>query len=485
MGNAVNLWAHQEKSVAAFEHIGHRGLFYEMGCGKTLAAIRCLLSLPKRTRRIPWVLIVCPSSVVEQWSREIARHAPELAPYTQKLEGPGSRRRRQLSERGKRIFVTNTEAIAGIPALWADIAKMKWELLVVDESHHFKNPKAKRVRALVRVSDIVPHKLLLSGSPMLNDYLDYWAQLRVLKRGIVDDNFYSWRNRWFYDANATKKVLNYSDWRPKPGTESYISEVLATHTDRVYRRDCLDLPPVICSTVYVTLSPELRRMYREMERDFLTWIDETTVLTADIVLTKLLRLQQIACGIVPTGAANDSAAKLGDDAVDACDEKLASDKLHALKEFLEDLCRQNKVVVWSNFRAPIAAIERLCDTLGLYHVTIQGGQSATERQTALDNFVTNPKYSVCIANQAAGGTGIDGLQVASYMIYFSKSFNLAHDLQSQARIERAGAERHEKLVRIDIVAKDTIEEQVTEALARKLELSEFLFELQRAKREAA
>lgn len=486
MDSAVKLWDHQQKSVTAFERDGHRGLFYEMGCGKTLAAIRCAMSLPLKSRRVPWVLVVCPSSVVEQWAREIAKHAPELAPYVQKLEGEGKRRRQKLLEKGKRIFILNIEAVAAIPQLWAAIAQAPLELLIIDESHHFKNPKAKRVRAMIPVADKTPHKLLLSGSPMLNDYLDYWPQLRILKRGIVDDNFYAFRNRYFYDVNATKKFLNFADWRPKPGVENYLADLLARYTDRVELRECRDMPPLIRETVYTTLSPDLRRMYREMERDFLTWVDATTVLTADIVLTKLLRLQQIACGIVPQSESTYSDIPV-DDAVaaSACDLRLfESGKLQSLKEFLEELCPHNKVVVWSNFRTPIPAIERLCDTLGLYHVTVQGGQRPDVRQQALDNFTGNPKYSVCIANQAAGGTGIDGLQVAAYMIYFSKSYNLGHDLQSQARIERAGAECHEKLVRIDIVAKDTIEEKITTALAKKLELAEFVFELRRMKEAA-
>jgi len=83
--------------------------------------------------------------------------------------------------------------------------------------------------------------------------------------------------------------------------------------------------------------------------------------------------------------------------------------------------------------------------------------------------------SVIIANPAAGGVGISLIQ-ASYAIYYSKGFSLEADLQSEARNHRGGSEMHEKITRIDLVARGTIDEVVNEALKSKLNVAEQILE---------
>jgi SNF2 family DNA or RNA helicase len=61
---------------------------------------------------------------------------------------------------------------------------------------------------------------------------------------------------------------------------------------------------------------------------------------------------------------------------------------------------------------------------------------------------------------------------ASYAIYYSKGFKLEHDLQSEARNHRGGSEMHDKVTRIDIVAKGTIDELITESLEKKQNIAE-------------
>ena len=89
----------------------------------------------------------------------------------------------------------------------------------------------------------------------------------------------------------------------------------------------------------------------------------------------------------------------------------------------------------------------------------------------MNDFRTNSDVRVMVANQAAAGVGIN-LVEASYSIYYSKNFSLEHDLQSEARNHRGGSEMHDKVTRIDIVAKGTIDELITEALMNKQNIGE-------------
>jgi SNF2 family DNA or RNA helicase len=461
------LMQHQGTSADLFRIAGHRGLLYEMGGGKTLAALTCYVETCHTKRAVLPALIICPSSVVENWFREILKFYPTYAQYVQKLEGHGKERIKQLYTPGKRIFITNTEAISQIKDLWNAILTFHchtpFDFLIVDESHRFKEPRSIRTKAILRISDRIPYKLILTGTPVLNNEMDLWAQLRILKRGLVDDNFYTWRARYFTNDNASQPWLKFPKWKLRPTSLPHIQQLLHANCCVVKKSECLDLPPLVRQTHFVELTPEAAKHYREMEKTFITSIKNETV-AADLHITQLLRLQQIVSGILPRE--------------DGGVHSIPTEKIGVLSEILEDLTPKHKVIVWASFRACIEDISTLCDGLEIPHVTIQGGQLPSVRQAAIDCFNENDDIRVCIANQQAGGVGIS-LTAASYMVYFAKNYNLEHDVQSEARAHRPGSEVHESITRIDLITRDTVEEEITEALRAKLQLGELVTKLRR------
>ena len=107
--------------------------------------------------------------------------------------------------------------------------------------------------------------------------------------------------------------------------------------------------------------------------------------------------------------------------------------------------------------------------MGRTYVELHGEISHKDRETNLTAFRGDPNVTVMIANQGAGGVGINMVE-ASYAIYYSKGFKLEDDLQSEARNYRGGSEVHDKVTRIDIVAAGTIDELITEALHSKQQI---------------
>lgn len=477
------LWDHQKRVLELMDSRTYFAIFHDMGCGKTRTTVSCLRAKMNAEKRALHTLVLSPLSVVPNWVEEFRRHGGKVAAGVQALTGTEKERIEQTKAPGKFIFVTNIDAITSCPDLWKILASSKWDAIVVDESQRFKNPRAKRLTGrsqklttaekakgkkprqriigLAEVCDRTKYKFILSGDPTPQDERDLWGQFRLLDSGICGSNFTAFQTRHFYDANQGNPWKKWPDIKMKPESRRFFDTILSTHSDRVTKDECLDLPPLIRVTRHIELTPEIRRHYVEMERDFLTELDNAQVVTADIVVTKLLRLQQICCGILKdtTGTVTIQ----------------PTNKLHDLSELLEDLCPRHKVIVWCNFRDSITQIDALCADLGLYNVVIQGGQSAPQRQAAIKEFKEDPKVSVCVANPAAGGVGIDGLQGASYMIYYSKGYNLEHDRQSEARAYRAGSEIHEKITRIDLVTAGTVEEEITEALRAKKTIGDMLF----------
>jgi SNF2 family DNA or RNA helicase len=186
--------------------------------------------------------------------------------------------------------------------------------------------------------------------------------------------------------------------------------------------------------------------------------------TAQLAITKALRLQQIVCGFVPVEQTEDTYV-IED-----------NPRLKALEELLEDICVEgkHKVIVWATFRQNYSQIQAVCDKLKIKTAAIYGGLTKNEAQENIEAF-TKGDAQVMIANQKAGGVGIN-LVEASYSIYYSKSFSLEDDLQSEARNYRGGSQMHHRVTRIDLVARGTIDELITSSLANKQDVSQTILD---------
>ena len=145
--------------------------------------------------------------------------------------------------------------------------------------------------------------------------------------------------------------------------------------------------------------------------------------------------------------------------------------MERLRELLETITVENKVVVWANFRPNYPQLRALCDELGVGYAELTG--DTKDRQAEIERFKIDPKCRVFLSNPQAGGTGVDGLQhAASYCIYYDRSHNLAHYLQSRDRIHRGGSEVHSKITEIHLLAASTIDQDILDALERKENFAE-------------
>ncbi len=226
----------------------------------------------------------------------------------------------------------------------------------------------------------------------------------------------------------------------------------------VKKEDCLDLPPLVRERVYVELSKPQRKLYDEMKRDFITFIGDQAV-TASLAITKALRLMQIISGFAQ--AESDGGATV---TVPIKDNPRAA----ALRELLQEIAPYHKVIVWAVFKRDYETISKVVEELSLDYVLVHGETS--NKQETIERFQVDPKLRVLVGHPGAAGIGVN-ITAASYAIYYSRNFSLEQYLQSEARNYRGGSEIHEKITHIDIVAKDTLDEQVVEALSGKRTIS--------------
>lgn len=448
------------------------GLFFEQGCGKTATAINILRAKCFDEGRLLNTLIVCPPVVRQNWKREIHQHSNIKEHQVVVLDGSGKQRLKKFleaSEKGPAIFITNYEVLGlkSMGKLFSAIVNWRPDMLILDESHKIKKHNTKRTQGAIQLADQVAHKLILTGTPILNDGQDIWAQFRVLDGGkSFEKNFYVFQKRYFYDKNANSPAhVNWSDWAPRPGIEEEFNRLIHLKSMRVLKKECLDLPPFVRKRLYVDLEPDQARAYKSMEKDFIAYI-EGEACVASIALTKMLRLQQIVSGFYKTDEGEEKRFK-------------KNPRLELIEELVSTLHKDHKVIIWTSFRESYAPILEILKKMGVESRTIVGGMTDKKRNEAIDAFQNDDKVRVVVANAAAGGTGVN-LTAASFAIYYSRTWSLEQDLQSEARCHRGGSEVHESITRIDLVSPGTVDEEILEALARKENLAEKI--LKRRKR---
>lgn len=472
------LRAHQCEALDRFAFENEAALFWEMGTGKSTAAIALLRAKYNQAKMIRPTLIVSPVATLENWLNEFRINAPvKVQQACQIVHGAGPKRIKQLSDTTKSIFITNPETFT-MPTVVKRMQAIGIECVIVDEADGFKNPKSKRLKSLLTITDKAQSRVILTGTPILNNYLDLWAQYRILDCGrTFSTNFYLFRERYFFDKNVKWRAEQhyFPDWQPKPHIDSHLSEIMARKASRLKKTDCLQLPPLVMMTEHVPMSDAQKKAYDEMEDELITQVTEGTCVASN-ALTRVLRMLQILSGYIQVESLSQ--------------EKFAvtlkqTPRLQRLKELLLELTPQNKVVVWCVFRENYFAIRALCESLNIQFAELTG--DTKDRQAQIDLFNKNPACRVMISNPSAGGVGVNMTaddSLASYVIYYSRGYSLRHRLQSLARTHRGGAEKYTHVTAIDLVAPGTIEVDVLNSLERKENFAELVLEKIRLRKDS-
>lgn len=478
----IEPWEHQRKAIEIAKDL-HPGyaLFFEQGTGKTGTAINILRHKFNTRQRIMRTLILCPIIATKNWKDEWRKHSKIDPRLITILDGSGKKRQETMKKFGwgrlnaatplapvPRIFITNHESLN-----MSELHKlfMQWEpeILVLDESHRFKNPKARRTKAVDKLANpkdaAKPFTYLLTGTPMLNTPMDIWQQFKILDGGAaLGDNFYAFQRRFFVDRNARMPRHKYfPKWevkeKDKDGVDGLgeINKRIRPLSMRRKKEDCLDLPPLVYQTVRVPMTPTQRRHYEQLKKDFITYMKGDAV-TAPLAVTKALRLMQISSGFANT---EDGRTVALDD----------TPKDKALKELLEDLTPDNKVIVWAVWKENYVRIRKILEGLGIGYTEIHGEIPPHKKHDNARHFGDDPSCRVLLGHPGSAGIAIN-LVAASYSIFYSRTFSLEQSLQAEARNHRGGSEIHDKITRIDLVCENSIDETVTEKLQGKIEISE-------------
>lgn len=459
----------------------------EQGTGKTWLTLadaeRCFMG-----NKIDAIAVIAPNGVHTNWvRREIPTHLEaETVSYVWKGT-PTTKKAKALYERlyarhyepGKeplRVFAINVEAVNTINGYAAleEFLNCFRVMMIVDESTRIKNPSAKRTKKVIKLGKLAIARRILTGTPVTKAPTDVYSQFDFLKPGLLGTTSY----RAFVCEHADLLDPNSPQMQAilrKLGGKGGIPQVVATdaagnkmwknldklatmiapHSYRVTKKDCLDLPPKVYKKVFFDLAPKQRAVYDELKEDYhYVHNDEDMSFQAIAVRTKL---KQVTSGFITIrGEVED--LKTGD-LMDPRDNP----RLAAFNEIIEGLEEGRQFIVWAMFEAEIIHVMEALEAAGISARSYYGKTPKHERDGIIDDFQKR-KFQCFVSHAAAGGIGIT-LTAADLAIYYSCSFDNELRLQSEDRCHRIGTVN--KVLYIDLVAEDTLDEDVIRSLSVK------------------
>jgi SNF2 family DNA or RNA helicase len=480
------MW-HQTEGLRRMDGREEFALLCEQGTGKTwifLAHAERLYAAGK----IDALLVVAPKGGHINWvKREIPAHleAPHVAVWfqsgTNKKQLAEIERLMAPREEGElvplRILAMNWDALItkrGRQTIDRFLNATR-AMIVADESHRIKNPAAARTKVAWVIARNAVARYIGTGTPITNAPTDAFAQFEFMRSGMLGTTSYrafvaeyaelvpedSRLMDHVRDRIANKRFLPQIVQRDSMGRKKWrnlekLHALIAPHSYRVLKSECMDLPPKVYTTHYFELTAAQRRMYDDAEKNLRIELDACATFSERIVtfqkMNRSMKLQQITSGFVM---------------VDGVPVLMAdSPRIDALMEVLEDV--EGSFIVWAHFTEEIRQIHSALRERGITCGMYYGDTKDKDRDALVDDFQAGTVRAF-IGQPAAGGTSLT-LTAATTVIYFSNSHNLEERLQSEDRAHRKGTT--ESVQYIDLAAVDTVDEPITRALQYKEEVAQ-------------
>jgi SNF2 family DNA or RNA helicase len=459
-------YAHQITALEKSWNKAHFAYFMEMGTGKSKVLIDNIAMLYDKGK-INGALIVAPKGVYQNWfDIEIPNHMPTHIEKKMVLwKASFMKDNKIVSKEVDALFETGTDLhilVMNVEALSTKngvtfankFLSCHETLMAIDESTTIKNPDAIRTRSIVQLGKSAKYRRILTGSPVTKSPLDLYKQCEFLNEGLLDyTSYYAFKTRYSvlrtanFGGRSVQIVVGYKNL-------DELSQRIEQFSYRVLKEDCLDLPSYSFTKRIIQLSKEQKKIYDSMKQLALAQLDGKLMTTAT-ALVQLMRLHQITCGHFKSD--------------DGTVQKIKNERLDALMDILSEV--ENKAVIWAHYKHDIEMIvEAIKKEYGPdSYVTYYGDTPSEIRQNNIKLFQDeNSKVRFLIGTPQTGGYGIT-LTAGNVMIYYSNGYDLEKRTQSEARINRAGQKR--KMTYIDIIAEDTVDEKIVDALRKKVDIA--------------
>jgi len=465
----IQPYEYQKQAVMFFEKSGGSCILGDQpGVGKTLSAISYAVKNKLKT------LVICPASLKLNWRNEIQKFTNEKA-FVYKYK-PKRKSKEIVNKKEESLFhIINYEALETFVKLnvshrcvhhscdWKDVNVKKkydecpscgkkktvksrvngivfeskdgmsldpkeYDLVVCDEAHYLKNPKANRTKVVKKGFVDVSKKLLLTGTAIKSAPYEFFSLLN-----FVDPA--EWKSAHQFGVRYCAGFQDDFGW--DYSGSSNLDELYSRISPYFLRRlksDVLSfLPPKTYTHIPIELTAEEYREYLKTEKSV---IDETTGETKDADhLSRIQRLKMFTSKIK------------ADRGIQLVQDIIAGDE---------------KVVVFTEFLSTAGKIK---DYFGDKAVLFTGEKNASEKQEAVDRFMNDDSIKVFVGTMGAAGVGIT-LTVASIAVFIDQPWTPSDREQAEDRIHRAST-KSDKVQIIRLICQDTFDEEIITLLNHK------------------
>ncbi|MHB1785410.1 MAG: DEAD/DEAH box helicase [Acidimicrobiales bacterium] len=409
----------------------------DMGLGKTLQVIA--LHLHRVAAERGPTLVVCPTSLLGNWEREVRRFAPGTV--VRRHHGPG----RSLAGLVPSELVITSYGVARMDA--EPLSTAGFSLVVADEAQHAKNPETATARALRTIGG--PARIALTGTPVENRLSELWSILDWTTPSLLGPL-----------ERFVRTVATPIERHRDPLVTERLAGTIRPFLLRRKKTDpgvAPDLPPRTVTDVPVPLTQEQTTLYEAEVREALAAIEnEDGIARQGLVLRLLTVLKQI-CNH-PAQYLHQAGPLAG-----------RSGKLAALEELVDVITAEGEsVLVFSQFVECLSLVEARLEHLGVPTLFLHGKVSAKRRTDMVEAFQTG-RAPVLLLSLKAGGVGLN-LTRATHVVHYDRWWNPAVEDQATDRAHRIGQDRPVQVHRL--IAEGTLEDHIAELIERKRSLAE-------------
>lgn len=440
------------------------GFWMEQGLGKTRTTLADFSEFVAR-EKVQRMVVFCPNSFKGGWSEEIEKWGMNIEPL---IYSPDNEKYvRAAMRRGfskPPALIMNYEAVRGEKAqsLLRDFSEGRNVYGAADESIQIKDPDSAQTKAVLEMGKMFRITRTLSGKPQTQGPHDLWAQMRFMKQ-LNGFKFYPFKNAFCRMGGfKMKQVLGSQN-------EDVLAERIDPHVFRATKADWTDLPPKVYTHREYEMTPEMKAMYRQMEDDFVLWLQDETV-SVDAAITKYIKLAQIQCGFIIDE----------DGKVHQLVSHDRNPRLRALRDIIENEIVGKVTVVYNNR----VVFDMLMEAFAKYNPSYIRGQmdpAGITEQKRIFNEDPTSRIMFLQTKAAKYGHTLLGLpdreNHCSTQIFFQNTYSLDDRSQIEDRSHRYG-QLGESMSYIDIIG-TALDRDAVKALQRKESVFQSVFSLLR------
>ncbi|NLE56471.1 MAG: DEAD/DEAH box helicase family protein [Lentisphaerae bacterium] len=419
--------------LSVLESCGFHGILAdEMGLGKTIQALAAIMSRKVMELSNKPSLVVCPTSLLDNWLAEAQRFTPELRSVIIR----GTERAKVFLDLDQYDLIITSYALLRRDSF--EYESMEFDYVVLDEAQHIKNPRTANAHACKELK--ADHRLVLTGTPVENSPSDLWSLFDFLLPGYLGTH---------RDFRLLYEKKQGGDQRGELA-DQLASQIRPFILRRTKHEVCAELPAKLEQILYCELGNDQRQLYDNLllaGRKLLElakregWQEHRFD-----VLATLLRLRQACC----------HPALLPQEYLSGSPDDMPSVKFELAKEvILEAIDSGHRILLFSQFTSVLGLFPDWLKKARIPYEYMDG--NTKDRQQRVDHFNQNSDIPVFLLSLKAGGVGLN-LTGADTVIHYDLWWNPMVEDQATDRTHRIGQNR--TVTAIKLVTRHTIEEKI-------------------------